>query len=259
MSRHERLRKRPFDTLEDNSYFAHSPIFSIQRHLARPLVPASQKFFHLQCRDRSGFPTETMSDYAGHLRRARIRQASLRDALAEHFAERDEFVLEIGCGHGHFLAAYAAAHPEEHCVGFDLVTRRIARAEKKRRDRELNNLAFFKAEVDEFLFGLPAHVRITRIFLLFPDPWPKKRHWKHRLTRYDRLERLAARTSDHGDLFFRTDDHPFFEWTEETIRTHPAWEVVPERPWPFEADTVFQGFAPRHYSLCAIRCPSKPT
>ena len=80
------------------------------------------------------------------------------------------------CGHGHFLSAYAAAHPKTYCLGVDLVTQRIERANRKQTRLALQNLAFLKADVVETLASLPPYVQLAGIFVLFPDPWPKTRH-----------------------------------------------------------------------------------
>lgn len=104
-----------------------------------------------------------------------------------------EITLEIGCGHGHFLNAYAQAHPDEHCLGLDLLADRIARAQKKARRAGLTNLAFFHAEARLLLEALPAPVRLGRIFILFPDPWPKRRHHKNRIMQPEFLQTLATR------------------------------------------------------------------
>src|SRR5580704_12280201 len=86
-------------------------------------------------------------------------QAERRQALAETCAEllkgRAEFVWEIGCGHGHFLTAYARAHAHRLCIGVDLTQDRIARAGRKRDRAGLANLHFLQAEARDFLAALP--------------------------------------------------------------------------------------------------------
>lgn len=163
-----------------------------------------------------------------------------------------EITLEIGCGHGHFLNAYAQAHPDEHCLGLDLLADRIARAQKKARRAGLTNLAFFHAEARLLLEALPAPVRLGRIFILFPDPWPKLRHHKHRILQADFLSALADRSTPETRVYFRTDYRPYFEAARETAERHERWRLVAE-PWPFEHSTVFQERADQHHSL--VLCP----
>jgi len=187
----------------------------------------------------------------------------LRAELAELFRGREggRVVLEIGCGHGHFLTAYAAAHPEKFCVGFDIVLDRIERAGRKRKRAELEkNLAFVRAEATEFFAALPEHVRFSDVFILFPDPWPKRRHHKNRMIRPEILSALAERSAGPAAcattatrLYFRTDYAPYFADARQTIAEHGAWKIAPEgTPWPFEFQTVFQGRAERFQSLIAL-------
>ena len=159
-------------------------------------------------------------------------------------------VWELGCGHGHFLTAYAQSHPEELCVGVDIVGERIERASLKRNRAQLNNLHFIQADARLFLETLPAGTTLSRIFILFPDPWPKLRHHKHRIMQPGFLSHLASRVGEDARLYFRTDFGPYFEDTHRVLSPHPHWELSDE-PWPFEFETVFQSRAPNYRSLVA--------
>ncbi len=183
------------------------------------------------------------------------RRSLLRDALAPILTTRAEFVCEVGCGHGHFLTAYAEAHPERVCIGLDLVGERIERACRKRARAGLPNLHFLRAEARLFLEVLPAGVRISTLFLLFPDPWPKLRHQKHRIIQNEFLTTVAARATPDSRLYFRTDYAPYFAEAQATVRAHPRWRLADE-PWPFEYETVFQQRADSYASLvAALRGP----
>lgn len=163
--------------------------------------------------------------------------------------------LEIGCGHGHFLTAYAEAHPEQCCLGVDILNDRLERAARKRDRAGLTNLHFHKAEAMELLDCLPAATRFTTVFLLFPDPWPKKRHHKNRLVRAEFLAALVPHMVPGGRFCFRTDHREYFAAAQEVIATHPAWRIDPTVKWPFEMPTVFQLKAQDYQSLVAVpRC-----
>lgn len=160
--------------------------------------------------------------------------------------------LEIGCGHGHFLTRFAEAHPERFCLGIDILSDRLERANKKRNRVGLTNVHFHKAEAAELLECLQAGIAFAEVFLLFPDPWPKKRHHKNRLVRADFLESLAARMAPGGRFYFRTDHAGYFADGREVLEQHPRWRIVPDAPWPFEEPTVFQLKAPAYQSLVAV-------
>ena len=162
----------------------------------------------------------------------------------------EPFTWEVGCGHGHFLTAYAKAHPRRICIGVDIESARIARAEKKRARAELSNLHFIHSEARLFLKALPAHARIAETFILFPDPWPKARHHKHRLLQPGFLSELARHATPNALLYFRTDHRGYFAEAAAAISESLHWEKV-DAPWPFEFETVFQSRAEQHHSLVA--------
>ena len=180
------------------------------------------------------------------------RRESLREELETIIGADTHMVWEIGCGHGHFLTAYARAHPQEKCIGIDISTERIDRAIRKRNRAHLSNLHFILADARMFLEVLPKKARISVAFALFPDPWPKKRHQKHRIMQQEFLQLLASKTAPGARLLFRTDYRPYFDDTVGLLREHPQWQLAPaDTPWPFEHETVFQSRAPQHFSLIA--------
>jgi len=181
-------------------------------------------------------------------RRAEIL-ARLEPALGGH----PLLTLEIGSGHGHFLNAYATAHPERHCLGIDIMSDRVRRGLRKRDRAGLTNLSFLHADAWDLLAVLPARVRLEAVFVLFPDPWPKRRHWKNRILQPAFLTTLAEKSTPAAPLYFRTDYEPYFVEAREVVASHEAWELRPNLPWPFEYTTVFQARAPVYHSLVAVR------
>jgi tRNA (guanine-N7-)-methyltransferase len=167
-----------------------------------------------------------------------------------------DFVWEVGCGHGHFLTAYAAAHPTRVCIGVDIASDRIARARKKAERARLRSLHFLRTEASLFLEAMPASVRITAVFVLFPDPWPKLRHHKHRVLQPEFLEDLAHRAAPRCRLHFRTDFEPYFREARAVAEAASAWQLV-DAPWPFEFETVFQSRAAEGYHsfIAELRAP----
>ena len=181
--------------------------------------------------------------------RRRILARELHDVFQEKAAD---FVWELGAGHGHFLAAYAQAHPEELCVGIDIVGERVERATRKRDRAALANLTFLHAEARLFLETLPSNAKIKPAFVLFPDPGPKLRHRKNRIIQASVLSQLTTRATADCRLYFRTDYTPYFEAARGIIAQHADWEVI-DAQWPFEFVTVFQSRAAGHHSLIARR------
>jgi tRNA (guanine-N7-)-methyltransferase len=162
------------------------------------------------------------------------------------------FVFEIGCGHGHFLASYATTFPEQTCIGVDRDSERVARATRKRDRAELRNLHFLRADAVLFLETLPRGVQVADVYVLFPDPWPKARHHKHRLMQPAFLDLLATKVAPAARLMFRTDHQEYFAEARAFVSSHPLWRLVTE-PWPFECETIFQQRAASHESFIARR------
>jgi len=196
----------------------------------------------------------------GHLREKQKEEAR-RLALAESsrmlFSDNQAQVLEIGCGHGHFLSDFAGAHPEESCIGIDLLNRRVTKAGNKKDKRDLSKLTFLKAEASEFLETLPENVRFSLIFILFPDPWPKKRHFRRRFIQAHSLDLLAKHSREGSRLCFRTDHQGYFDWTKEHIQAHALWKIETDAPWPFEAGSYFQSLMTDYLSFVAVRQPAR--
>jgi tRNA (guanine-N7-)-methyltransferase len=188
-----------------------------------------------------------------YLARMAERRESLRAEVARLLPPQTHFVWEIGCGHGHFLTAYAETHREEYCIGIDINLDRVRRATKKCDRAGLDRLHFVRAEARLFLAVLPFDAGFSAIYMLFPDPWPKKRHHKYRLLQAEFLHDVAQRAGQGTPLFFRTDHAPYFTEVELLLREHPDWRSIGDRPGPFELATVFQQKAPSFQSLVAVR------
>jgi tRNA (guanine-N7-)-methyltransferase len=188
-----------------------------------------------------------------HVSHIAERREDLRATVSEIVKPSSRFVWEVGCGHGHFLSAFAKAHPDEVCIGVDIMSDRIVRAERKRARARLANLHFIRAEADDFLAVMADRARFTRIFILFPDPWPKRRHHKNRIVKPEFLTAAAERLQKGASLFFRTDHEPYYRDVAAMLKGHPDWTEPDDSPWPFEEPTVFQKRASRHFSLVATR------
>jgi tRNA (guanine-N7-)-methyltransferase len=186
-----------------------------------------------------------------YLRKRQARIEPIRKFLTESFELNTAVTLEIGCGHGHYLTAFAGQHPGKTCLGIDIVSKRIRKANEKKDKRTLANLWFLKAEVTEFMEAWPETLRIERIFILFPDPWPKKRHAKNRILQPALLDSLSQAASPGTLLHFRTDDPANFEWGRIVITDHPRWTIRTDVEWPFENPSYFQELLGVYESLTA--------
>ncbi len=193
------------------------------------------------------------SEYDLHLQRVADRKRRLRTELEETLGAAGEISLEIGCGHGHWLVDYAAANPDRRCLGIDIVRDRVERARRKQARAGQENLSFLLGEAAEVLDQLPQGIVLAEVFLLFSDPWPKKRHWKNRVFNARFLQDLGRRCFGGARLHFRTDHPGYFAWAEEVVAEQELWKVDSSIPWPLERETVFQARAESYQSMILVK------
>ncbi len=196
---------------------------------------------------------EITEAHARELEKQGRRKTELLDMISQQIGSIENIVFEAGCGHGHWLTEYAEIHPDECCVGIDLISWRIRKGTDKRDKRNLSNLHFFKAELGEFLEVLPKSIRFDFTVLLFPDPWPKAKHHRRRMVQNGFLDIVAERTAIGGRFCFRSDDLPYYDWTIEHLENHPKWQIDCTAEWPHEGETYFQKLMDGYHSVVAVR------
>lgn len=151
------------------------------------------------------------------------------DSRALFGAQDGSIWLEIGFGGGEHLALQAEHHPEIGFIGCEVFENGIARLLAHIRRRGIENVRLFTDDARVLLGALPS-ASIERIFVLFPDPWPKRRHEGRRLVSREILDALAGVMTDGGELRLATDDRNLLSWTLERITDHPAFKWLARRP-----------------------------
>ena len=165
--------------------------------------------------------------------------------------------LEIGFGGGEHLLAGAARAPETGFIGVEPYINGMARAVAAIVDGDHRNVRLFGGEATRFLDWLP-RACIDRVDLLYPDPWPKKRHWKRRFVTDENIGRLARVVKTGGTFRFASDSASYVEWTLLHLLTRDgfAWTAEkaddwrrPSADWPgtrYEAKAIAAGRAPTY-------------
>ncbi len=118
--------------------------------------------------------------------------------------------IEIGCGNGHFLSELALANSDINYIGIDIAISRIVKSCRKAAYHNIDNIKFIPGNALELLTNFVAQDSIDTYYINFPDPWPKRRHHKHRLFNRDVLNLLYQSLSPDGLLYFVTDHNDYF-------------------------------------------------
>jgi tRNA (guanine-N7-)-methyltransferase len=137
--------------------------------------------------------------------------------------------LEIGFGGGEHLAEQAERHPDVGFIGCEVFDNGIARLVGEIARGDLANIRIFADDARLLLDRLEPG-SIARVFVLFPDPWPKERHHKRRLVASATLDRLAAVMRPGTELRLATDDRFYLAWMLEHLTAHPDFVWAARRP-----------------------------
>jgi tRNA (guanine-N7-)-methyltransferase len=137
--------------------------------------------------------------------------------------------LEIGFGGGEHLAQLAEQHPQTGFIGCEVFENGIVKLLGEIECRRLDNIRIFADDARLLIAALPP-ASIGHVFILFPDPWPKRRQHKRRIVSRATLDGLAEIMADDAELRLATDDAGYLSWMLEHITAHPAFEWLARRP-----------------------------
>ena len=145
--------------------------------------------------------------------------------------ERPDAPLEIdvGCGDGGFLLDLAAAHPERDFLGLEKLLGRARKVVRQAARRGLTNVKALQIDSPYAVRHLLPPGGISRLHLLFPDPWPKAKHAKNRLVQPAFCQDVHRLLRPGGEWLFKT-DHP--EYFAEAVATIQASGLFTATNWP---------------------------
>jgi tRNA (guanine-N7-)-methyltransferase len=201
----------------------------------------------------------------GH--RLRSHQASLFDTLLPRLAVRlteaapanlsalfpvavTGVHLEIGFGGGERLIGEAQANPGIGFIGCEPFVNGMAKALASIDVLRLANIRLHHGDATELIAWLPA-ASLRRVELMYPDPWPKRRHWKRRFVQDRSIAEIARVLGPGGEFRFATDWADYAAWTLERVLRSPGFVWTAQRaddwrrPWP--------DFSPTRYAAKARR------
>ncbi|ABS65222.1 tRNA (guanine-N(7)-)-methyltransferase [Parvibaculum lavamentivorans DS-1] len=206
----------------------------------------------------------------------RSRQAHLMETLGKRvsisladstidparlFECASEVWLEIGFGGGEHLAHQAALHPDVGILGCEPFVNGVAKLVAEIDERGLENIRILNDDA-RFLLERLAPASLARTFILYPDPWPKKRHNKRRFINEETLAFLARALKPGGELRFASDIPDYIAWTLAHIARFNrengetfVWTAEKPADWR----TPYEGWPGTRYEAKAIREGRTPT
>jgi len=161
--------------------------------------------------------------------------------------------LEIGFGGGEHMAAQAGRHPDVLILGAEPFVNGVASAVRHIDEQGLTNVRLHDGDVRELIARIP-EAALARVFILFPDPWPKTRQQKRRLVQPELVAELARTIRPGGALRFASDVASYVDQALERIIASPAFDWQAERPQDWRippADHVTTRYEEKRLGDCA--------
>lgn len=168
--------------------------------------------------------------------------------------------IEIGFGGAEHLLHRARSEPSSGFIGIEPFVNGMARLTRALGQEKFQNLRVYDDDATRVLDWLPAGT-IAGIDLLYPDPWPKKRHWKRRFVNAANLDRFARVLKPGGIFRFASDIDSYVNWTLLHCRDHGAFDWIAKsaddwrRPYPnwpgtrYEAKALREGRPPAYLTF----------
>jgi tRNA (guanine-N7-)-methyltransferase len=158
--------------------------------------------------------------------------------------------VEIGFGGGEHLLTEARAHPDIGFIGCEPFVNGMAKALALIETHKCENVRLHFGDATDLMNWIPP-ASLWRVDLIYPDPWPKRRHWKRRFVQFESLQKIARALRPGGQFRFVTDIPDYAAWTLERIRQTPqlAWTAERATDW----QQPWEGFPGTRYEAKAKR------
>jgi tRNA (guanine-N7-)-methyltransferase len=169
--------------------------------------------------------------------------------------EVEDVRLEIGFGGGEHLLAQATEHPRMGFIGSDAFVNAIAKTLAGIEERKLTNVRLHFGDAAHLIDWLPPGM-LSRVDLLYPDPWPKRRHWKRRFVQDSSLKQIARVLRPEGEFRFATDIPDYAAWALERVLRSPDFDWTADKADDWRKPWL--GFSGTRYEAKAMREGRKP-
>lgn len=154
--------------------------------------------------------------------------------------------LEIGCGHGEFISQMAQVHPQTDFIGLEIDHLRVNKCAHKCLKLGARNVRLFAGDAAAFVRRLPA-AAFERIYILFPDPWPKAAHRRRRLVNRAFLLELSRVAAPGCRFVFASDTHNYAMQVLANVSTIPGlWRSLHPAGYRIDVPVRFETVFERH-------------
>ena len=155
------------------------------------------------------------------------------------FGRAGPLVMEVGFGNGWFLTHLARENPAWNLLGAEVSLGSVTRAFKRMRRERIDTVRLYAGHARFVVRNLIPRHGLHRIYVNFPDPWPKKRHHERRLLRAPFFRLLSTRLRDGGALWFTTDHAEYFAFALAEARSTGLFAIEQRPPPPATLQTKY--------------------
>lgn len=156
------------------------------------------------------------------------------------FGQHAPLEVDLGCGKGRFLLAHASAHPDVNFIGTDIQVGRLQKIRKRAEAAGIGNIRLMHTDSVYTLDYLLPRESVSRFYLYFPDPWPKRKHHRRRVVQPEFLTLAHRALHKKGELHIATDHEGYFQHIESVVKGDPRFDVIPPFEPPAEEKTDFE-------------------
>jgi tRNA (guanine-N7-)-methyltransferase len=161
-------------------------------------------------------------------------------AIAQLFDRPAPLHVDLGCGDGTFLRAVAEEHRDFNFIGVERLLHRVRSSDRKA--GELPHVRILRADTMLVLNHVLAPQSVSAFYLLFPDPWPKRRHHRRRLVTSQFLHAIQKRLTSSGALLVATDHDEYFSAIKRAAEKADGFDIVSDE-WSLPPTTFEKKFA----------------
>ncbi|HUU51086.1 MAG TPA: tRNA (guanosine(46)-N7)-methyltransferase TrmB [Nitrospinota bacterium] len=149
-----------------------------------------------------------------------------RKKWEEVFHNPNPVIVDMGSGKGHFLAEMARANPDKNFLGIEIYKKGLRKTKKKIQNMGLANVRLIPFEILFVLKNFFHPNEIQEVYINFPDPWPKRRHWKRRFVNPTFIDTLYPLLKEKGRVNIATDFEGYVPVILKSFEDHPGFKNI---------------------------------